>query len=162
VFKVESLVQSLVRTTFSAVYALHGDLPLNFFASKFMSTITITSINISPVLRVIRRLLKIGHFSSAPPSGRRWVVSDALVGRMAIERWIFVFCNFQLRACKKLLPPQQSSAPSPDVLIASRASFYSAAMCTKLLPIGRVWQAMVCGRCYIMFTSEWTLLCKKS
>jgi hypothetical protein len=34
-----------------------------------MNTITITSTNISPVLRVIRRLLKNGHFSSAPPKG---------------------------------------------------------------------------------------------
>jgi hypothetical protein len=64
------------------------------------------------------------------------MVSDALIGRMAIERWIFAFCNFQLRACKKLLPPQQPPAPSPDVLIASRASFYSAVTCTKRLPIG--------------------------
>jgi hypothetical protein len=58
------------------------------------------------------------------------------VGQMAIKRWIFAFCNFQLRACKKLLPPQQPPAPSPDVLIASRVSFYSAVMCTKRLPIG--------------------------
>jgi hypothetical protein len=32
-----------------------------------MITITIIITNISPVLRVIKRLLKIGHFSSAPP-----------------------------------------------------------------------------------------------
>jgi hypothetical protein len=29
---------------------------------------------------------------------------------MAIERWIFAFCNFQLRACKKLTPTEMVTA----------------------------------------------------
>jgi hypothetical protein len=65
-----------------------------------------------------------------------WVVSDAIVGRMAIERWIFAFCNFQLRACKILTPTKMVTARPPDVLTTSRVSFHSAVMCRKRLPIG--------------------------
>ena len=75
--------------------------------------------------------------------GRRssWVVSDAIVGRMVVERWIFAFCNFQLRACKKLTPTSMVTARPSDVLVTSGASLDSVMMSRKrlLIAIGEQW-----------------------
>jgi hypothetical protein len=64
------------------------------------------------------------------------VISDAIVGRIAIERWISAICNFQLRACKKLTPTAMVTAWPPDVLATFGGSFHSAVMLGKRLAIG--------------------------
>ena len=69
------------------------------------------------------------------------MISDAIVGRLVVERWIFAFCNFQLRACKKLTPTSMVTARPCDVLVTSRASFESAMMSRRrlLIAIGERW-----------------------
>jgi hypothetical protein len=48
----------------------------------------------------------------------------------------FCVLQFSIESLQKITPTATVTASSPDVLITSRASFHSAVMCTKRLPIG--------------------------